>query len=312
MPQQTPAAARAVDPILTNHVRGYTNAEHVGNVLFPFVPVETRGAQRIEFGRESFKRYNSRRAPGSATKRVSFGHSTQTIALHDHSLEGEVPIELQQEAMAVPKIDKAKDAVNGISAIMSLEAEIEQAEAATNTAVYASTNKVALSGNSQWSDHSNSTPTSDVEDAREAVRSQIGIYPNTMVVGPKVWSQLKWHPKLVEHFKYTGRDSITPEMLASLWEIDRIVVGKAVYMDEAEVLHDVWGRNVVMAYTNPTPNRFQPSFGYTHRLKGYQVVETPYYDNNTKTWYYPQSDCRSVDIVGADAGFLISSAVAEA
>ena len=57
--------ARVVDLVLTNHVRGYSNAEHIGHILFPRVPVTERGGNVIEFGYEAFYRYSARRAPGA-------------------------------------------------------------------------------------------------------------------------------------------------------------------------------------------------------------------------------------------------------
>lgn len=40
--QMNAAQARVVDPILTNHARGYTNAEMIGRFLFPTVTMPTR------------------------------------------------------------------------------------------------------------------------------------------------------------------------------------------------------------------------------------------------------------------------------
>ena len=45
--------ARVVDPILSEHARGYSNPRFVGSVLFPTVSMPTRAAKRIEFDRSS-------------------------------------------------------------------------------------------------------------------------------------------------------------------------------------------------------------------------------------------------------------------
>ena len=76
MAQMTPKQARAVDAVLTAVARGYNHLfAPVANLLFPVVPVETRGGFVIEFGVEDFRLINSARAPGAATKRVQFGHA---------------------------------------------------------------------------------------------------------------------------------------------------------------------------------------------------------------------------------------------
>jgi len=42
MPMNT-RQARVIDPVLSNHIRAYSNAEYVAQALFPRVPVPQRG-----------------------------------------------------------------------------------------------------------------------------------------------------------------------------------------------------------------------------------------------------------------------------
>ena len=53
-----------------------------------------------------------------------------------------------------------------------------------------------------------------------------------------------------------------------------------------------------------------PSYGYTYQLRGYPIVELPYEDRNPKSWIYPVTDEVQPVIAGAEAGYLISAAVA--
>jgi hypothetical protein len=89
--QMTPGQARVVDPVLTTVAQGYKNSEFVGFALFPAVPVDLRGGQVIQFGKEAFRLYNTRRAPGGAVKRLQVGYSGEKYALESHSLAGQVP-----------------------------------------------------------------------------------------------------------------------------------------------------------------------------------------------------------------------------
>lgn len=52
--QMTPGQVRVVDPILSEHARGYRQAQLVATALFPFADVAAYGGQVIEFGKESF------------------------------------------------------------------------------------------------------------------------------------------------------------------------------------------------------------------------------------------------------------------
>lgn len=309
----TVSQARVIDPILTTVAQGYQNAEMVAQYLFPVVPVDQRAGKIIQFGREDFRLYNTGRAPGSNTKRVQYGYLGDPFALTDHSLEGVVPFEIMQEANAVPHIDMGTLAVKKTQNVILLKSEYDAAAIATNAANYAAANKTALAGTSQWSDHTGvSQPSTDIETAREAVRAATGKRANTVLMGATVFNALKQHPAIIDRMKYTGRDSVTTEILAQLWSVQNVVVGDAVYEDADGVLHDVWGKNVVVAYTETASMQDAglPSYGYTYRLRGYPAVETPYMARNEKLWAYPVNDSRAPVLAAASAGYLISTAVA--
>ena len=311
MPQMTPAQARVLDPILTTVAQGYQNGELIFPALFPVVPVDQRGGQIIQFGREDFRLYSTARAPGAATKRIQFGYSGNHFALGAYALEGQVPLESMQDASAVPGIDLGRIAVLKVQNIITLANEVAAAALATDAARYPTHNKVTLSGSSQWSDPA-SRPSQDIQDAIEAVRSAVGKRANTVVLGPKVWSALRQHPAIIDRIKYTGRDSITLDMLAALWDVARVRVGDALYEDAGGNLADVWGKHVIVAYTDigTLQNAGLPSYGYTYRLRHYPIVETPYQDRNAKSWIYPVTDELAAVTASISAGFLLSGVVA--
>lgn len=311
MPQLTPAQARAIDPVLTEIARGYKNADMAGGALFPAVPVGQRGGKIITFRREDFRLYATGRVPGANTRRVQYGYDGSPFSLEQHALEGQVPFEIMEEANAVPGIDMSRVAVMKTQNIVALRLEKQQGDIATTAATYASTNKVTLSGTAQWNDAA-SKPVDDVETAKEAIRSQIGRRPNTVVMGAKVMSKLRTNPQIVDRIKYTGRDVATPELLAALFGVSRVLSGDAVYLDAADVMTDVWGKFVVIAYTETSglADMGVPTYGYTYQLRGYPIVETPYPDRNTKSWIYPVTDEVQPVIAGAEAGYLISAAIA--
>lgn len=311
MPQLNTSQARIIDPILSTVAQGYKNAELIGLSLFPIVPVGARGGKIITFGKEDFALYSTARAPGAVTKRVQFGYSGSSFALESHSLEGQVPFELMQEAQAVPGINQGTMVVYKTQNIIMSRLEYAQATLATTAGNYPAGNKRTLSGTLQWSDAA-SDPIADIEIAKEAVRKQIGRRPNTVVMGAAVFAVLKMHPKVVDRMKYTGRDVATADLLAALFGVARVVVGEAVYTDGAGAMQDMWGKSVVVAYTDMSgvADAGSPTFGYTYRLQGYPLVESPYAERNAKSWIYPVTDEVAPVIAGASAGYLLSAAVA--
>ncbi|MBF0182788.1 MAG: major capsid protein [Magnetococcales bacterium] len=298
---------RVVDPVLTEVAQGFRHEEHVGALLFPRVPVQTSGGQVLEFGKESFKLYQARRAPGSATKRVQFGYLGKSFALVQDALEGQVPREYLRDAARVPGIDLGQRAIMGTLRALSLTLEYDQAKLATTAGNYDSNHKVTLSGNNKWSD-AGSDPAGDIDDGKEAIRSSVGIYPNTLLLSAQVFNALKEHPKVVDRFKYTSRDSVTPEMLAALWDLQTVAVGKAVAFDDAGNDIDIWGNNAILAYVpQQTAGMEEPSFGYTYTMQNHPLVERPYYENNARSWIYPVTYERVPVLTGMLSGYLMQT-----
>lgn len=311
MPQMSGSQVRVVDPVLTEVARGYSNPAFVGSGLFPYVPVGVRGGKIVQFGKEAFRLYNTARAPGAQVAVAQFGYSGLNYALNDHAIAGLVPIEHLEDASVVPGMDLGSAAVLFAKNSINLRLEVEQAAIARTAASYAVGNKATLSGTSQWS-HASSFPIQAIEDAKEAIRLQVGVRPNTLVIGAKVFAALKQHATIVDRIKYTSREVATPELLASLFGLDRVLVGDAVSQDADGNMQDVWGKDAILAYTNTAPlaSMGAPSYGYTYRLRNYPVAEMPWLDRDIESWKYPVRDSVAPVIAGAEAGFLWTAAVA--
>ena len=304
--------ARVIDPVLTQVAQGYKHAERVGSMLFPSVPVDVRGGTVLEFSRESFRIYAARRAPGSSTLQIGFGYEGKPFKLVQDALNSAVPRELLSDAMKVPKVDMGVRAVNTCMFSLTLTLEAEQAKLATDANSYATDKKLALSASSQWSDPS-SDPAKDISTAKEVVRLSAGLDPNRMVISKKGFNALKEHPKIIERFKYTSSDSITAAMLANLFELDVLAVGKSVALESMEdnaPFVDIWGNSAVLAYVPAAPSgQEEPSFGYTYTLAGHPMVETPYWDGDRKSYVYGVTYERLPVLTGIASGFLFQNIV---
>lgn len=304
--------ARVIDPILSTHAQGYRNLEFIGHRLFPIVEIPVRGMQVLRFDKTSFRKMNTRRAPGARTERVQFGYASGPVALHQDALEGIVPWEHQEEATRVPGINLAKNGVEDVLNVIALGREMDIAKLVLDPNKYSANNRMSLTGADKWSDPS-SDPAKDVKEAREQIRRRTGRYPNQFTMSPPVYNVLSAHPKIKEQFKYTSSDSVTAEMLAKYFEVDEVIVGKAVYLEDSDSddadAKDVWGEDAVLSFTSKRGDYRTPSFGYTYRLKGHPMVEKPYSERNIKSWVYPVTEDWSPEMTGPDAGFLFRDPV---
>ena len=303
--------AMVIDLPLSEYARGYQQNEMIARRLFPEVPVGQSGGQVIEFGKDSFLLYNSRRAPGSATKRVDFGYEGKPYACENHALEALVPDELGRDAKQVPGIELASEAVGVVMDANGLRLEADAAKLATDASQYPAANKLALSGSTLWSNAA-SSPRDDVFAARAAIREATGRYPNLMILPPNGVMQLDQHPSVRERLKYVGAQNATAQMLAHYFDVREVVEGNAVFAESADAgMSDVWGNNIILAYVatgGATRSMRSPSFGYTYTLRGHPYVKKPYYVNNRESWAYGVHYERTPVIAGAGAGFLIQNA----
>lgn len=304
MPQQSLSQVRVQDPILTQFAHGYRHPMRVGNYLYPAVPVTISGGQVLEFGRESFQRINARRAPGANTKRIEFGYKGDKYALTQDALESVVPREHLRDAQVMPGIDLGRQRTTALMNTITLQLEIEQAELARDVSKYGANHKITLSGTDQWSDPS-ANPIVQMDEYKEAIRADIGLYPNVAIAGPSAYNTTKNNPYVVERMKYREDqpETVTMQMLATLFELRYFMKGPAMYLDESGASVDCWGDDIVLAYVPPeildNPNQtltyapngglitFEtPSYGYTYTMEGHPMIEEAYYSNECKGWVY--------------------------
>jgi len=306
--------ARVVDPILTDHARGYTNGDFIGHRLFPAVVMPSRAAKRIEFNRDSFRRHRTRRAPGANIGAVAFGYEGKAVSLVQHALAAVTPLEHQEEAQGqqAPGIDLQRENVDTVLLIIAQEKEIAQAELARDATRYANTNKMALAGGNRWRDPA-SDPLVQVQDAKEVIRKRTGRRPNTLALAASAAAVCRVHPKIRDHYKHTTSSAVTDAMLAQYFDVPNLLVGDAIYDDDDGQSVDVWGDDAILAYVPPEGTRSMrvPAYGYTYQLRNHPFVEGVRWDGDIRSWKNNVFDEYSPELVGADAGFLFVGAAAK-
>lgn len=329
MPISVASSRGGQNKALTAYVQGYENQDFMGCYLSPMTGVEFRGGVYVKFDRSLFKLYDDSRAPGAPYRAIESGYEGKPYSLKSKGLSYSIPIEQWNEAKQSTNVDLGMMASNLLTEAEMLALESEQAALFTNSALYNANNTEALSGSSQWSDAS-STPSADVRRWKAAVGSQIGKDPNVLLMSYSVFQQISEHPTIVDRIKHTSRDSVTAEMLAQLWDLEKVLVGRAI-IDTGDGTTDyVWGKNVILARINKDalksgkmpmssklqPNKAQPNFAYTYVEKGAPKMSNPYYDDDTDCWKYKISMDRDTAIVGVDdsglgiSGFLARTVVA--
>lgn len=293
---------RLVNVVLTKLATGYHNPSCVGTKLFPVVPVEKEGNIIPKFGKEAFKVYKTLRAPGGHTNLYKLdGAKTLDVVLQEHDFG--VPMDKRTKKESL--FNEEKRAAFTGTKVIELEREIEIAGIAQDAANYASSHKKALTNTSCW-DQTGGDPVGDIEAAKEKIRTDVGIRPNLMLVGAEAWSVLKEHKAVLEKIKYVQKGVATPELVASLFDFDEVVVGDAIY-DDNGTMKDVWKDNVILAYV-PTKaeSYFEPAAGYVLQMEGHPYVDI-YDAEGNKIQVVRTTDMYKTALVGPDAMYLISN-----
>ena len=121
-----------------------------------------------------------------------------------------------------------------------------------------------------------SNPIQDVLSLKRAVANQIGIRPNSMVVGTAVFDELLTNSAILERIKYTTADSIDTDMLARYFGLERgLRVAEGRYLAESGELLPVFPENGLLLFYSPNgpsdsvmpaggANAATPAFAYTY------------------------------------------------
>lgn len=296
----TAAEARVVDPILSSHAAGYSNAEFVARWLFPVVDVNLMGGKRTEFNKDMFRRVNTRRAPGAAFVRIRTGFAGKPYTLENHGVEAVVPQEILREAANGPDIDMSREAIDAALEAVDLELECASADIAINPASYGG---AEAEPDVAWND--GGKPVTDVSDAQTHIRSRIGREANTLLLGARALKAIKTNAEVRSH--YSNHDGpLTLELIKQVFEVDNLVIGRAVVL-AGEAMTDIWPDVAILAYVPPTAarSRHYPSYGYTYRMRGHPAVMEAYWDRPHNAHVHQIVMDRAPLLTGMDAGFLL-------
>jgi hypothetical protein len=307
MSQMTPATARMVDPVVTQLATAYVNEGFVGPYLFPRVNVATRAGKIPVFDRESWRLVNSKHAPGADIPQVQVNYGLASYAIVDRILNAKVPVELEQEAAAVPNVNLRAISLQRVQDLIGLDLENEAATIARNASNYDSAHKLTLSGTTRWS-QSTSTPINDVKAAKLAIRQSTGRNPNTLVLSESAFNALTLHQSFVDRVKYTSTDSVDVALIAKLFGVPNVYIASSSIMADDNSTSDMWGTDAVLAYVPKNGTYLTPAYGYTYGLNGYPYAGPAWWNGNNNSWMQGWFETAEPVLTGMTSGFLFVAA----
>jgi hypothetical protein len=298
------------DPLLTNISIQYQPAPdgYLADLVLPPVPVAKESASFWVYDKSRFDVPDSKRSPRAEYNRVDWNATTDSYLTQQYGLEGE--IDDQERNNAAAPLDLDVDTTEIVTDMVLNNREKRVVDLVMNTANV--TQNVTLAGTSQWSDPNNSDPLGDLKNARNTIFAATGYRPNRMIIGYQVFETLKLHPAIIETIKYTERAIVTSQLLASLFEVEEVLIGgvlrRTSKAGQTDVLTDVWGKSALLVYAERSPSLKRASFGYQLREQDLRVFR--YREDRRDVDVIRVGEKQAEKLIAPQLGYLIVNAIA--
>ena len=270
MPNPMPGDVHINVP-LTNISIAYIQQQmkFIAGQVFPVVPVQKQSNRYFVYEKEDWFRLEAQeRAPASESAGGGWRiDNTPNYYCKKYAIHKDIDDDTR--ANADQPIDMDRDATLYVTQQLLLKREKIFVDNYFVTGIW--TDVTGGTDFTKWSDLTNGDPITDVDTYRNNVGALTGYEPNTLVLSPGVFATIKNHPSIIERVKYTQRATITTEILAGLFELDRVLVPKGVINSAAEGLDDtdfVFTEGALLVYAAPNPSIMQPSGGYSFSWVG--------------------------------------------
>jgi hypothetical protein len=285
MPNPAQSDLHINQPLTNVSIAWIQNAnKFIATKVFPKVPVQKQSDLYWKYSKKAWRSTDvRRRAPGTESPGVGWKYDTDSYFAHVYAVHKDVDDQVRANADSNFRIDS--DATKFVTNQLLLKRDLDWSDSFFKWGIW-SQQKTGVSGTpstnefKQWNDDA-STPIEDVANYFIDFEELTGETPNVCVMGAKVLKDLKNHPDIIDRIKYTQKGIVTTDLIAQLFEVDRIVVPRATKAIGAEIndaededaaatysfIHDP--KAILFAHTTSSPALMTPTAGYTFTWNGY-------------------------------------------
>ena len=315
MPQPTQSQVH-VDAILTNMSIAYMNEmdSFVASRVFPTVNVQKQSDKYFTYTQADFYRDQAKtRADGTESAGSGYGLSTATYSSAVWALHKDIGDQVRANSDA--PLDPDMDATRFLTHQMMIRQERDWASNFFTTGVW----DTDSTPSTLWS-ASGSDPIGNIETGKNTILSDTGYLANTLVLSYNTYSVLKNHPDFVDRFKYTSADSIGPDLMARILEVDNVFVMKGVYNSAAEggtaSYAQIGDKDALLCYVAPSAGLMTASAGYNFVWTGVggglgtSTAVSRFRMDHLRSDRLEIESAWDFKVVGSPLGYFFSNAVA--
>lgn len=304
---------------------------YIADKVFPRVPVSKQSDLYWKYSKSDWRRTEvQKRAPGTESAGVGWRVNTDSYFAHVYAVHKDIDDQVRANADSNWRLDK--EATQFITNQMLLKRDLDWAARYFTTGVWA-TDKTGVSGVpaanqfKQWNDAA-SDPINDVAQWQIDQIELTGFKANTLVIGSHVLKELKNHPDILDRIKYTQKGIVTTDLLATLFDVEKVLVSYATSTSVAEVndaaTQDaaatfdfvVNPKAALLVHTASAPSLMTPTAGYIFTWNGYLAGNS--HGIRIKNFRMEQIASDRVEaemtydmkVVAPDMGVFLASAVA--
>lgn len=266
-----------IDRAMTNISVAYLQdaSNFVADKVFPIVPVKRQSDVFYTYDKGDFMRDEAAlRGAASESAGGDYGVEASTpYYCRKHAFHKDVTPE--ERANYDQPLDADIDATDFVSQKMLIRREMAFTDAFFKAGVWGTEvagGETAGEGTAVYWNLPTSTPIQDVTNAAVAMAGTTGHKPNVLLLSPAAFNALKNHDDILDRIRYTQKGIVTADLLATLFEVDKVLVGWGVVNSAAKGsaadVDFIMGKHALLCYANPRPALKKPSAGYIFAWTG--------------------------------------------
>lgn len=288
---------------------------YIADKVFPVVPVEKQGDRYFVYDKGDWLRDEAQKRADASESAGSGFDIDNTPSYYADVYAHHKDIGSQVRANADKPIDLDRDAAEFVTQKLLLKREKTWISKYFTTGLWGTD----FTPGTLWS-AAGGDPMKDIDLQTQVIKGRTGYKPNVLVLGSQVFSALKSNPQILDRIKYTQKGVVTVELLAGLFEVEKVLVADAVEntakKGAATAVSFMFGKHALLVYANPSPSILTPSGGYTFAWKG--LGGEAAYAPTISKFYMDAKKCDRVEgelaydqkLVAADMGVFINGAIA--
>lgn len=265
-----------IDQALTNlAIKGFSGAaSNIADQVFPIVDVGKQSDIYYTLDKASWLRVpNTLRAPLAPSNLGEWQVSSDKYFADNYAFGQLIAKETLTNADAAVRV--RENSAMFVTEALARDREVRVAGILTTSGAlgytYGLVSSHATAGSVSFTNVNSSDPEAAVTSGHAYIRSQTGLVANTLIADWNIYQSLRLNTKIRNALQYTSPAPVPSELLASLFQVERILVGNGIKNNAPEgktaSLTAIWGNSVILARIEPQRGTQTTTLGLQFRWR---------------------------------------------